>query len=116
MTNQDHSSEWLDERFVIVDNVGRFDTKGRIAVTRTELAAIQAELAKAQTNGVAWSIKLIDQLHIGTRDSNTTDRLFKGLKNSIRDSYKAEIGIDPAPSYPVNVKLIKEVSGGTKNS
>lgn len=60
---------------------------------------------QGQENGVAWAIGMIDNLHIGTEYSNKTDMLFKGLKNTIRDKYKAETGIDPAPNYPVKVTL-----------
>jgi hypothetical protein len=60
---------------------------------------------QGQENGVAWAIKIIDDLHIGNEYSDTTDRLFKGLKNTIRDRYKAEAGVDPAPNYPVRVIL-----------
>lgn len=33
------------------------------------------------------------------------DKGYKGIKNRLRDCYKAETGIDPAPNYPINAKL-----------
>jgi hypothetical protein len=72
----------------------------------TILESTSAEAYRqGQKNGVAWAIKVIDDLHIGNEYSDTTDRLFKGLKNTIRDRYKAETGVDPAPNYPVRVIL-----------
>lgn len=60
---------------------------------------------QAQTDGVAWAISIIDELHIGTPGSDTTDRLMKGIKNDIRNRYQEATGIDPAPDYPVKVEL-----------
>lgn len=74
-----------------------------------------------QTNAVAWVIGILDELHIGTMGSfaltsDTTDRLLKGLKNTIRDRYKAQTGVDPAPDYPIHADLLpvigKKVKGG----
>lgn len=62
---------------------------------------------QAQTNGVAWAISIIDELHIGTPGSQTTDRLMKGIKNDLRNRYEEATGIDPAPDYPVKVELRK---------
>lgn len=69
-------------------------------------AQIKAMLIEAETRGVAWSIKEIDYWHGATgKDSDSSDKFYKGIKNKIRDSYKNEVGIDPAPNYPVNVRL-----------
>jgi hypothetical protein len=65
-------------------------------------------VAEAQTSAVAWTIGQIGNLHylhIGQENSTTTDRLFKGIKNHIRDQYREQTGIDPAPEFPVNVQL-----------
>jgi hypothetical protein len=69
--------------------------------------AIRELLIEAQTDGVAWAIKQIDLLHIGSNYTGTTDKLFKGMKNNIRDLYQGATGVDPAPKYPVNVRLRK---------
>lgn len=63
--------------------------------------AIQA----AERRGVAWAIKHIDQMHINNAQDGTADRLFKGIKNTMRDRYKAETGVDPAPNYPIKAEL-----------
>ncbi|MET3349016.1 UNVERIFIED_ORG: hypothetical protein ABID57_000685 [Arthrobacter sp. UYEF1] len=66
---------------------------------------VTAAEQRGEQNGVAWAIGVIDELHIGGRGAETTDRLFKGIKNNLRDRFKAVTGIDPAPSYPVNAAL-----------
>ncbi len=71
---------------------------------------VEAARMESQNNGVAWVISQIDRLHIGTEHSDatysdTTDKLFKALKNIIRDRYKVEVGTDPAPSYPIKAAL-----------
>lgn len=65
-------------------------------------------VADAQTNAVAWTIGVLDELHLSSDSFNartTPDRLYKGAKSTIRDRYKAEAGVDPAPSYPLKAKL-----------
>lgn len=67
---------------------------------------IQKMLVEAQTNGVAWAIKEIDYWHGASGGGEYGDKLYKGLKSNIRDSYQFETGLsDPAPNYPVKVKL-----------
>ena len=56
------------------------------------------------TEGAKYYV-IADDLHIGDATSDTTDRLFKGLKNTIRDRFKEQTGTDPAPSYPVKATL-----------
>lgn len=63
-----------------------------------------------QTNAVAWVIGVIDQLHTGNPYSHEGDKLYKGIKNTIRDRYKQIIGVDPAPSYPIKAELLGPVS------
>lgn len=60
------------------------------------------QVAKAEQRGCAFAVGVIDGLHIGTEHSDTTDRLFKGMKNTIRDRFKLSTGVDPAPNYPIN--------------
>lgn len=67
-------------------------------------AAIEKLILEAQTNAVAWSIGVIDSLHIIQGDSSS-DPHYKGIKNTLRDKYKAKTGVDPAPSYPVKATL-----------
>ena len=62
-------------------------------------------LNEAQKNGVAWSIGVVDDLHHLVHDNDTTDRMFKGIKNTIRDKHEDVTGIDPAPEYPITAKL-----------
>lgn len=67
---------------------------------------IQKMLVEAQTNGVAWAIKEIDYWHGASGAGEYGDKLYKGIKNKIRDSYQLETGLpDPAPNYPIKVKL-----------
>lgn len=66
-------------------------------------------LFAAQTNAVRWCIKEIDYWHGASGGSDYADKLYKGLKNKLRDSYLSEAGVDPAPKYPVQVNdLITE--------
>lgn len=62
---------------------------------------------RGQTNGVAWSVKVLDDLHMAD-SSISSDMIYKGAKNTIRDRYKAETGTDPAPKYPVKARVQKE--------
>lgn len=65
----------------------------------------------AQQNGVAWAIGIIDEMHVNElfdkqiSEGSLGDKGYKGVKNTLRDRYKAETGIDPAPNYPVNATL-----------
>jgi len=67
------------------------------------------KVIEGQTKGVAWAIGIIDELHLdrGWED----DKTFKGIKNTLRDRYKAEIGVDPAPSYPIKTQLTNNIGG-----
>ncbi len=97
-----HYSETLDS---ILGPHSRLSGK---AIQRFQaLLAHATEEAKrrGEQNGVAWAIGVIDELHIGGSGAETTDRLFKGVKNNLRDRFKAVTGVDPAPSYPVNTVL-----------
>lgn len=67
------------------------------------------EVRQAETNAVAWTIGVIDDIHSlnGRIDSDgRLDATFKGIKNTIRDRYKDHIGVDPAPTYPVKARLL----------
>lgn len=65
---------------------------------------IEAEVRAAETNTVAWTVGVIDELHINS-NSSFSDPVYKGVKNTLRDRYKAETGIDPAPHYPIHAQL-----------
>jgi hypothetical protein len=60
---------------------------------------------EAEQRGVAWCVGVIDSLHDADPNGSGTDRLFKGIKNTLRDRYKSIGGVDPAPSYPARVEL-----------
>jgi predicted RNA-binding protein with EMAP domain len=88
------------------------------------LQAVAAEIERAevaaQTNAVAWTVGVIDDLHSTTPDraSLVVDMAYKGVKNTLRDRYKAETGVDPAPDYPIHAKLhhqnnLKRDDGGS---
>ena len=68
---------------------------------------IQTLAQEVEQNGVAWSIKQIDDMHFNTPTDEhfNGDKLFKGIKNSLRDRFRLETGIDPAPDYPIKAKL-----------
>ena len=94
---------------------------------RAFAAHTEAACREAETNAVAWCIGKIDTLHnaaILQEDYDKApieyDREYKGLKNIIRDTYKTETGVDPAPSYPVDAHLTSEktkwVQGGLDKS
>lgn len=74
--------------------------------------AIKGLLLEAQQNGVAWAVGVIDNMHFGLSniDGNNIDldRTFKGIKNTIRDRYEAEVGVDPTPNYPIHVELAEQ--------
>ena len=71
--------------------------------------AIQALITDAQQNAVAWSIMVLDDLHTDGVDkyamSADYDKFYKSAKNTIRDRYKNETGVDPAPYYPILSQL-----------
>ena len=71
--------------------------------------AIQALITDAQQNAVAWSIMVLDDLHTDGVDkyamSADYDKFYKSAKNTIRDRYKNETGVDPAPDYPILSQL-----------
>ena len=70
---------------------------------------IQALITDAQQNAVAWSIMVLDDLHTDGVDkyamSADYDKFYKSAKNTIRDRYKNETGVDPAPDYPILSQL-----------
>jgi hypothetical protein len=74
---------------------------------------IQALITDAQQNAVAWSIMVLDDLHTDGVDkyamSADYDKFYKSAKNTIRDRYKNETGVDPAPDYPI-LSQLKEQS------
>ena len=56
---------------------------------------------QGEKNGVAWAIGVIDELHFNqSGEWSGLDAEYKGIKNALRDRYKAVTGVDPAPSYP----------------
>lgn len=69
---------------------------------RQELAGRERE---TQTNAVAWTIGVIDDIHMNDHRQIQSDSIYKGIKNTIRDRYKSEIGVDPAPTYPIKAQL-----------
>lgn len=72
-------------------------------------AYLQGEVERAEQRGVAWAVGVLDKLHIEAPGHSNQhadiDKFYKGAKNTLRDRFKAETGIDPAPSYPVKVQL-----------
>lgn len=64
---------------------------------------------EGERNGVTWTIGVIDDLHLkAPMMGGDLDREYKGIKNTIRDRYKAAMGVDPAPHYPVNAQLANQ--------
>lgn len=78
--------------------------------------SVDAAIARAEARGAAFAIKVIDDLHIGSEYSDTTDKLMKGIKNTIRYRFEGETGTDPAPNYPVAVKLHRNSSKKSNSS
>jgi len=76
-----------------------------LIIAREAKQALLQLLNETQKNGVAWSIGVVDDLHNLVYDNDTTDRMFKGIKNTIRDKHEDVTGIDPAPEYPITAKL-----------
>lgn len=68
-------------------------------------ALIDRAVAEAETNAVAWTVSVLNDLHNLGSYSVKEDRLYKGAKNAIRIRFEKETGIDPAPHYPVTAKL-----------
>lgn len=72
-------------------------------------------LLEAQTNAVAWTVGVIDEFHMMPHeDSAGRDKFYKGVKNGLRDRYRSETGIDPAPHYPVKAQLANSKTGEKK--
>ncbi len=72
-------------------------------------ADLDAKVREAEQRGVAWAIGVIDELHLlVANESWPLDREYKGIKNTLRDRFKVETGVDPAPSYPVHATLTQE--------
>ena len=70
-------------------------------------AQLQAARAEAQTNAIAWAVGVLDEFHTMPHlDSTERDKFYKGVKNGLRDRYRSETGIDPAPNYPIRATLI----------
>ena len=60
----------------------------------------------AQTNAVAWAVGVLDDMHFKTKGL-MADSWYKGAKNTLRSRYETEVGIDPAPNYPIKAALQK---------
>jgi hypothetical protein len=69
------------------------------------LLLIKQDREASEQRGVTWAIGIIDRQHNIEGRTTEADRLFKGVKNNLRDCYKHETGVDPAPTYPVKVRL-----------
>lgn len=98
-----------------VQSLKPFKDKSPIAYSDVcdALEAIVAEAVIAsQTNAVAWTVSIVDELHWCSPASD--DPTYKGVKNTIRDRYKSEIGVDPAPNYPVKPALTAQLEKETK--
>jgi hypothetical protein len=66
-------------------------------------AHTKIECDKAKETTAAWAIGVIDELHLTAPPE--ADRTYKGIKNTLRDRFKAITGVDPAPNYPVKATL-----------
>jgi hypothetical protein len=62
---------------------------------------------EAQRNAIAWTVGVIDEAHMNS-SGGAADRIYKGIKNTIRDKYQKRMGVDPAPDYPVDTELVEE--------
>lgn len=85
----------------VVDRIVRF-------IEERDKSRDQQIALAAQENGVAWAIKVVDDLHLKNpyiHSNDSIDMTYKGIKNTIRDRYKVDIGIDPAPNYPIHATL-----------
>jgi len=76
----------------------------------------QKREVEAQTNAVAWTIGVLDDMHshVGEDGLYREYDLYKGIKNTIRDRYKDMTGVDPAPSYPIHAQLTNPTEAGEK--
>jgi hypothetical protein len=112
--NPQHVRRWMEDNgFVKIGSVYNHPEDGYANNISENEATFFYRLAKkmelkAQTNAVAWSVGVVDELHMESNQESETDKLYKGVKNTLRDLYKAQVGIDPAPSYPTHVALTKE--------
>ena len=113
MANPASFFDRTDAQFKIVATA--FIERLRAADRRENEAYITTRVKEAEKNGVAWTIIAIDDLHINHVDtyqmSSEIDQIYKGIKNTIRDRFKNETGIDPAPDYPINVTLTTTTNG-----
>jgi len=96
--SENNSPDTIEMLYIESPSIGLVEFRKRIE------ALITQQVTAAQTNGVAWTIKVIDELHFGKLGEHN-DAIFKGMKNTIRDRYKYEAGVDPAPSYPISATL-----------
>lgn len=70
------------------------------------VALLEQSNREAETNAVAWAVKVIDELHFNEVDTlQHPDELYKKVKNIIRGKYEKETGIDPAQDYPIQAEL-----------
>lgn len=71
------------------------------------LALIAKHTQEAEQNAVAWCVMVLDEFHgmphVG--QSAQRDKFYKGVKNGLRDRFRSETGIDPAPTYPIRATL-----------
>lgn len=94
-------AQWR-ERIADICRTGHY----KLAETKivNDILALLLEIqAETQTNSVAWVINIIDEMHELARIND--ESVFKGIKNTLRDRYKTETGIDPAPTYPIKAHL-----------
>jgi len=86
-----------------------YDKRTKSKTVEVRVEDLEALIAEAQQNAVAWSIMVLDDLHTDCVDkyamSAEFDKFYKGAKNTIRDRYKNETGVDPTPGYPISVQL-----------
>lgn len=84
---------------------------GLIGTEKALLAAHQQAITAAEERGVAWAIKVLDEMHMRIAFDASDDATFKGIKNTLRDRFKSITGIDPAPSYPIEAELTARKEG-----
>lgn len=121
-TGDERLREKINDLMCTAISAARYNNKGwldtQIESEAAIMQAVKAELGAAQTNAVAWTVGVIDDMHINGSNLTGTpsfDSLFKGIKNTIRDRYRFEVGIDPAPSYPVKAELRNHFGIGEEN-
>jgi len=64
----------------------------------------------AQTRGTAFALSVLDSL-CADNYLNPNDKVLRTAKKTIRERFKAETGIDPAPVFPIpveSIELVKE--------